>query len=118
MQSLQMRWQWPIILLLSAIAAGLVTFVFPGIVVRPFVVFWFLFICPGMVLVRFLGLKEPLVEWVLALALSLSIDTIVAGIQLYAGGWSPTGTLVILMSLCVAGAIMQIVMRRPRASGH
>ena len=110
--------QWPIVLILSTIAVGLVTFVFPTIIVRPFVVFWFLFICPGMVLVRFLHLKEPLIEWVLALALSFSIDAIVAGVQLYAGRWAPTGTLVILMSLCIAGAIMQIAMRLSPVNGQ
>jgi hypothetical protein len=109
---------WPIILILSAIAAGLVTFVLPGIVVRPIVVMWFLFVCPGMVVIRFLRLKEPVVEWTLALALSFAIDAIVAGIQLYAGRWSPTGTLVILMSLCLGGALMQIVMGRSAASGY
>ncbi len=33
------------------------------IVVRPAIVFWFLIVCPGMVLVRFLRLKEPAIEW-------------------------------------------------------
>jgi hypothetical protein len=55
MRSLWLTWLWPTILILSAIAAGLVTFVLPGIVVRPIVVMWFLFVCPGMVVIRFLG---------------------------------------------------------------
>ena len=118
MRSSWMIWLWPIILILSAIAAGLVTFVLPAISVRPIIVIWFLFICPGMVLVRFLRLKEPVVEWTLALALSFSIDAIMAGIQLYAGRWSPTETLVILISLCIGGAIMQIAMGRTVASGY
>ncbi len=115
---MRFSWLWPAILILSTIAVGLVTFVFPDLFVRPIVVLWFLFVCPGMVVIRFLRLKEPVVEWTLALALSFSIDAIVAGIQLYAGGWSPTGTLVILMSLCLAGALMQIAMLRSAASGY
>ena len=118
MRSSWLTWLWPMILILSVIAAGLDTFVFPDIVVRPVVVFWFLFVCPGMVVIRFLRLKEPVVEWTLALALSFSIDAIVAGIQLYTGMWSPNGTLVILMSLCLGGAIMQVVMLRSVASGY
>ncbi|MFL5654295.1 MAG: hypothetical protein ACJ8CB_08975, partial [Ktedonobacteraceae bacterium] len=85
MRSSWLTWLWPTILILSAIAAGLVTFVLPDIVVRPVVVFWFLFVCPGMVVIRFLRLKELVVEWTLALALSFSIDAIIAGLQLYAG---------------------------------
>ena len=65
---------WPIILMLSALAAGLVNVVFTDIAGRPLIVFWFLFICPGMVLVRFLRLKEPVAEWTLAIALSFAID--------------------------------------------
>jgi hypothetical protein len=100
---------WPSIIIISAVAAGLVYFVFTNTIVRPAVVFWFLFICPGMMVVRFLRLKEPIVEWTLALALSFAIDAIVAAIQLYAGRWSPAGTLTILMILSLCGAIVQLV---------
>ncbi len=102
---------WPIIIMLSAIAAGLVNFVFTDVVVRPAIALWFLFFCPGMVLVRFLRLKDPVIEWTLALALSLSIDALVAGIQLYTGKWSPAGTLDILIGLSLCGAIVQLATR-------
>src|SRR6266487_3042451 len=111
-------WLWPTIIIFSTIVVGFVNFISTDIVVRPIVVMWFLFVCPGMVVIRFLRLKEPVVEWALALALSFSIDAIVAGIQLYAGGWSPGITLVILMSLCLGGAIMQVVLLRSVASGY
>src|SRR6266566_1769803 len=100
---------WPTIIIFSAVAAGLVYFVFTDTLVRPAVIFWFLFVCPGMIVVRFLRLKEPIVEWTLALALSFAIDAIVAAIQLYAGKWSPTGTLTILIGLSLCGAIFQLV---------
>jgi hypothetical protein len=102
------NWLWPAIIILSAIAAGLVNFVFIDTAVRPAIVFWFLFICPGMVLVRFLRLREPIVEWTLALALSFVIDAIVASILLYAGRWSPAGILITLMGLSLGSAIMQL----------
>jgi zinc ribbon protein len=102
------NWLWPTIIILSAVAAGLVNFAFTDTALRPIVVFWFLFVCPGMVLVRFLRLNEPIVEWTLALALSFAIDAIVAGILLYAGRWSPTGILSILIGLSLCGAIVQL----------
>jgi hypothetical protein len=98
---------WPIIIIMSALATGLVSFVFTDIPIRPIIVLWFLFVCPGMVLVRFLRLKEPVVEWTVAIALSFAVDASVAGILLYAGRWSPTGILEILMGISLGGAIMQ-----------
>ncbi len=103
------NWLWPTIIIFSAVAAGLVYFVFTDTIVRPALVFWFLFVCPGMMVVRFLHLKELVVEWTIALALSFAIDALVAGIQLYAGKWSPTGTLSILIGLSLGGAIVQLV---------
>jgi hypothetical protein len=99
---------WPTIIILSTIATGLVSFVITDIAVHPFIVLWFLFICPGMALVWFFRPEKPVVEWTLAVALSFAIDAIVAGILMYAGQWSPTGTLVILMSISLGGALMQI----------
>jgi hypothetical protein len=120
----RLRWLWPtIIIYLSTVATGLVTFVNTDIAVRPFIVLWFLFVCPGMALVRFFRLEELVVEWILALALSFAVDAIVAGILLCAGRWSPTATLGILMGISLGGAIIQIgldfpisLLRRTRVS--
>ena len=101
-------WVWPAVIICSAIAAGLVTFVITDTTVRPIIVMWFLFICPGMALVRFFRIHEPVVEWTLALALSFSIDAIVASMLLYAGRWSPTAILSILIGLSLAGAMVQL----------
>jgi uncharacterized membrane protein len=49
----------------------------------------FLLFCPGFVVVQFLRLDDPLTEWTLTVALSIAIDTAVALVLLYAGGWSP-----------------------------
>lgn len=103
---------WPIIIIISAVAASLVNFVFTDIAIRPIIVFWFLAVCPGMVFVRFLRLKEPVVEWTLALALSFSIDALVAGTLLYARMWSPTAIFGILIAFTLGGAIVQLMTRR------
>ena len=105
---IRLPWLWQVIIILSAINAALVTFVFPEAPLRPIVVMWFLFICPGMMLVRFLSLNQLVVEWVLALVLSLAINAIVSGIVLYAGKWSPATILSIIIGLCLAGAITQL----------
>jgi len=104
----RLLWLGPAIIILSTVAAGLVTFVVIDTAVRPFIVLWFLFVCPGMALVRFFRLEELVVEWILALALSFAVDAIVAGVLLYAGRWSPTATLEILMGISLGGAILQI----------
>ncbi len=106
----RLPWLWPAIIILSTIAAGLVTFVSTDTALRPIIVLWFLFICPGMALVRFFHLEELVVEWILTLALSFAIDAIVAGILLYTGRWSPTATLEILMGISLGGVILQITL--------
>ena len=103
---------WPTIIILSALAAGLVNFLVPGMAGRPIIVAWFLFVCPGMMVIRFFRLKEPVTEWTLAIALSLAIDGLVVAIQLYSGHWSPPAALGIVMSICTIGAIAQTVMVR------
>jgi hypothetical protein len=104
----RLPWLWPVIIIFSAIATALFTFMFPETPLHPIVVMWFLFICPGMMLVRFLRLNELVVEWVLALALSLALDAIVSGIVLYTAKWSPVAILDIIIGLSLAGAITQL----------
>jgi len=106
---MQRSWSWPMIIICSTIVGGCVYFMGADIVLRPILMMWFLFVCPGMTLVRFLRLSEPLVEWTLALALSFSIDAILAGIQVYTGLWSPPGTLSILIGLCLGGSFAQLL---------
>ena len=99
---------WPVTIILSTAAAGLVYFVFTDVAIRPLLVMWFLFICPGMAVIRLLHLREVAVEWTLALVLSFTLDAIIAGIQLYAQVWSPSATFAILIVICLGGSIAQI----------
>ncbi len=111
-----LHWLWPAIVVLSAAAAILANFVFVDIAIRPLIILWFLCICPGMVAVRFLHLKEPIVEWTLAIALSLAIDATIAAVQLYAGWWSPAATLSILASFSVGAVVAPLVYQRMNTS--
>ncbi len=99
---------WPVVIILSSLGAGFMVFSNVMAVIRPIVVLWFLFICPGMAFVRLLRLNEGITQLTLAIALSLALDAIVAGTMLYAGIWSPKGTLGIVIMLSLLGAALQI----------
>lgn len=101
---------WPVILGLSALIAGVLTFVGDAPQARIIVVLWFLLVCPGMMLVRFFHLREPLFEWILAITLSMALDTITGGILLYTGHWSPNGAFAIILGLTVAGVLVQALL--------
>lgn len=104
------HWNWPLALLFSSVAAGMSAFALPGTLLCLVITLWFLLVCPGMMLVRYLNLKEPHTEWALAVALSLAIDALVASIALYAGVWFPPGILGILITLCIFGVIGHFVL--------
>jgi hypothetical protein len=101
-------WRWPLAILGSVAAVGAVTLLAPGNPIRLAVALWFFFVCPGMALVRLLGVNDHVTEWTLAVALSIALDAIVAGALLYAGMWSPTASLIALIGISVIGAAFQI----------
>ena len=103
-------WLWPLTIMVSAGAAAVCTYVLPGSVIRPFVDMWFLFVCPGMALVRLFRLNNTMAEWMLALALSFALDGIVAGLLLYANHWSPTTALFILLNVSLLAAMAQVIL--------
>jgi hypothetical protein len=99
---------WPIIIICFAVAALLAMLVFPGLMVRPLLIFLFIFICPGMAVVRFLHLKEVIDKFALATALSFSIDGLVAGIYLYTNHWSPADILITLAIISIVAVIVEL----------
>jgi hypothetical protein len=108
----RLQWLWPAVIIVSTVVADVVVDVDIATAIRPLVVMWFLCACPGMVLVRFFPLADPVFEWTLALALSLSVDGLVAGTWLYAGKWSPGGIFDTLAIFCLAGAVAQFSLAR------
>jgi hypothetical protein len=100
--------KWVAILLISAAAVEATIYHNVPLPVRPIVILWFLLICPGMAFVQLLQIKDALHEMVLAVALSLAIDVIVAMVILYAGLWSPALILSILIILCSLGMLCQL----------
>lgn len=102
-------WLWPIIIICSAAGIGLLVFGDVASPIRPALALWFLLICPGMALVRLLGIKDVGNELTLAVALSLAIDSVLAIVMAYARLWSPQWGLSVLIGISVIGAVLQIV---------
>ena len=69
---------WPLIIVGAGIAVVLMVAANLVSPLRPALVFGFLFVCPGMAFVRLLHLRNRFTEFMLAVALSLAIDTLVS----------------------------------------
>jgi len=106
-------WLWPVILIISATIIGVLTLGDISTPLRAPAAFWFLLVGPGMAFVPFLRLKEWLAEALLAIALSIALDALVAGTMLYAGVWSPRLGLVVLVEITFAGVVLQLLRRSP-----
>lgn len=104
----QAYWFWPILILCSAAAAVSVSLTDNIMPLRHLIVLWFMAVCPGMALVRLLDVKDELTEWILAIAVSLSLDASVAVVMLYTGQWSPTVGLMIIVSISAFGVVLQL----------
>jgi hypothetical protein len=91
----------PIVQIVAVILLlGLVSFLAP---IRAAVVLLFALTCPGIAIVRQLGLGDPLAEIALGIATSVALGGLISGLQLYLGAWSPRLSLVLLLAItCVA----------------
>lgn len=103
---------WPAVLLLSTVAVSVVTFadIWPS--ARPFVALPFLLLCPGMAWTRLLRVEPALNAVLLAVALSLAIDTIVSTALLYAHQPSAEASLAALIVITVGGLLADPTLRR------
>lgn len=99
---------WPAILVVSSIGVALAMVGDIGAPLRPLIAFWFLLICPGMAFIRLLHLREWLTELTLAVALSLTLDTLVAEALVLNHLWSPQWGLFGLICLGLLGAALQL----------
>jgi hypothetical protein len=106
MQNLSLK--WPIIITISVAAVELFVYNDVATPFRPLITFWFLLVCPGMAFVQLLRLRDALSEMVLAVALSLVLVLLTAGIMLYVGLWSPELILMLLIALCIVGVSCQL----------
>lgn len=106
----RVNFRWSALIVLSTAAVDAVILCDAPAPVRPAVVLWFILFCPGMAFVQLLGLDDVFNEVILAVGLSVAIALFVAICVLYAGLWSPNLILMILVVLCQAGVLCQILL--------
>lgn len=104
------KWLWPGILAASALVIVLLFAADLHTPLRPFFALWFLLVCPGMSVVRVFDVQERLLEWVLAIALSISLAGIISIVMIYTATWSPLWGLLILVGVTLAGVVVQILL--------
>jgi hypothetical protein len=74
----------------------------------------FMLIGPGLPFVRLLRLRDRAAELLFAVALSLSLEGLLATSLVYLQLWSPTRALLILSGVALLGLSLQIVLNRRR----
>lgn len=90
------------LVLLASLAAAVVVAGDAPAWLRGPVVIGFVLVCPGGALVALLRLGDRVAELSLAVAVSLALAILVPAATLYAGAWSPTLALAILIALTAA----------------
>ena len=103
-----MAWQWSAVLALVAVLAGAAVIFDAPSPLRPLAVLVFLGFGPGLSLIGLFGISDLTQCLVLGVGLSLALDTIVAGLSLYAGVWSPLGVLMTLVAITLVGITLQM----------
>jgi hypothetical protein len=102
--------RWAIALLLAAsgwLVLGITVLTGQPLIRAP-AVFAFVFVCPGLAVVRLLPLREPLEQAVLAVALGLSLSALAAEGVAISHILSPVPVLVALAALCTAAAAAEV----------
>ncbi len=100
-------WLWPSAITLSALGMFAVSVAEVAPALRHVIAFWFLLVCPGMAAVRLLRIREPVVEWTLAVALSLALDLLLAAMMVYSGRWSPVSGVLLLVAFSIGCVLPQ-----------
>jgi hypothetical protein len=103
---------WPLVLFASCLAVAITTYGWTSSPLRPLVTMWFLLACPGLALVLLLPRRGAVTLLVLAIATSVSLETIVAEAMLETRTWSPRAALAVFIAVTLAGCALQLRGRR------
>jgi hypothetical protein len=87
-------------------------------VYRAPIVISFLLVGPGLAIVRLLGVPAATAQLSLGIALSMALDVLVPAALLYAGAWSPSSALAILVALAIAAALVEVVLDVTSTADH
>lgn len=100
---------WPAVLVVSLLLYVAVLLADVGSPIRPLMAAWFLLICPGLAVVPLARLRDPLVEVVAVLSVSLVLDLLVSMSLLYVGVWTWQRAVAVLGYFALLGAAAQVV---------
>ncbi|HSD84070.1 MAG TPA: hypothetical protein VLG46_09440 [Anaerolineae bacterium] len=100
---------WPIIIVTTGIVVALIVMANVRSPLRPILALGFLGIGPGMAFIRLLRLKERFAEFILAVALSLAIDTLVSEMLVLMRIWSLVGSVLAIVIISIVGAVLQVI---------
>jgi hypothetical protein len=103
---------WPLVLFASCLAVAITTYGWTSSPLRPLVTTWFLLACPGLALILLLPRRGPVTLFVLAIATSVALETIVAEAMLETSTWSPRAALGVFIAVTFAGSALQLARRR------
>jgi hypothetical protein len=106
---------WPVGIILAAVVTAILVFSGVGAGARPYVVLGFALVCPGMALVRLLGIGDPLLEVAVAIALSIGVEVLASLAMIFAGLWSPKALFAGLVAFVIVGAGLELGGARIRA---
>ena len=99
---------WPCLIGLSVGVAVIALFLPGGSPVRVAATLWFVLVCPGMAYVRLLAVADALIEFGLAVVLSICLATIVSLAMVYLKLWHPEAALYLLAAIALFGVVLQL----------
>jgi hypothetical protein len=106
---------WPSLIVASAALACMLYATGQSSTLRAAVTLWFLLVCPGMAVVRYLDLPSWWVEILFAVAVSLVLAEAVTMALMYGGSWSAGRGLVVLSAMAVVLVIVHDILPFGRA---
>ena len=109
------RLRWPVVIVASTALMGLLVAADAGGPIRLLVTFWFMFFCPGLAIVPLFWTRSRGEEMVLAFAVSIILDTILATAIIEVANLSPTSGFITLAAVCLIGCALQVL--RPSEIG-
>jgi hypothetical protein len=103
------RLRWPTLISASGLTLNLLVLGNVHGPVRILVTLCFLLACPGMAFVPLLRLPSAATQVVVAVVLSVVLDTLVATAIVEVGGLSTTTGLIAVETVCWAGCVLQLL---------
>ena len=108
-QNKRQQWLWTWVIIMSMLAIG-ATQLMPDtpIMILRIITLWYLFAIPGMTFVKLLDLDGMPAQWIIAIALSISINMIVSQFMVYLNLYNPHSVLGIVLLINLAGWLAYI----------